>query len=99
MFRSRRRGFTNHQVIPAEPLSLLETPTSFRPEWRSHGAEKSRVSRAGDLSVTSPSVTSVEKTGVNASVEKTGLMWIDASVEKTGVNASVEKTGLMFRLR
>ena len=46
---------------------------SFRLQWRSHGAEKSRVSRAGDLSITSPSVTSVEMTGVDVSVEMTGI--------------------------
>jgi hypothetical protein len=55
---------TNHQVIPQTHRSLWKH-LSFRPEWRSHGAEKSRVSRASDLSITSPSVTSVEMTRVN----------------------------------
>jgi hypothetical protein len=36
---------------------------SSRPRWRSHGAERSRVTRAGDFSIPVPPEPTVEKTG------------------------------------
>jgi len=101
--RQTHRSLWKHLSFRQTHRSLWKH-LSFRPQWRSHEAEKSRGSRAGDLSITSPSVTSVEMTGVNASVEMTRLMWIDASVEKTGsmpqsscrglVEITVRQTGL-----
>ena len=71
--RQTHRSLWKHLSFRQTHRSLWKH-LSFRPEWRSHEAEKSRGSRAGDLSITSPSVTSVEMTE---------LTWIDASIKMT----------------